>query len=370
MTRRAFTMIELIVVIGIVGLLAALLLPAVQSAREAARATQCFNNLRQLGIGLHNYHDSNLCFPPAAIWGPGPGEPLGGGNFPVGVIDRVAIGYSPANGPDRIFANWVILLLPQLEQNNLYVSFNLNAPVDDEANAAARSTPLSVMTCPSDPNTNQPYERALLAGTASGHTYARGNYAMNFGPNEDCYTGQPGCVDGFSVDSLDLLHKNMRVWGSGLSGLNMSFRLKDFPSGTTQFAALDEIRAGIDPIDPRGVWALGLSGSSVTVCHGIHTFPTSGPPNNSDPAGDVIDSCSALLVKYGLAKLTLLGMPCQANVFQGNIQATSRSMHPMGVHILSLDGSAHYVSENISPQIWQSLHSKDNGQPFELPFGD
>jgi type II secretory pathway pseudopilin PulG len=369
-SRQAFTVVELIVVIGVIGVLAALLLPAVQAAREAARSTQCLNNLRQLGIALHNYHETHSCFPPAVIWNGGPGEPLGDAELPVGTIDRVATGYSPANGPDRVLANWAILLLPQLEQYNVYKGFNLGLPVDDPSNAVARASPLSVMTCPSDPYTKNPYERALLAGTPTGHTYARGNYALNFGPNAPCFMGQAGCTDGFFVDSLDLLHTNMHVWGSGLSGLNISFRLGDFPSGTSQFAAVDEVRAGIDPVDPRGVWALGMAGASITVRHGVFTFPTSGPPNNLAPQGDQIVSCSSLVVKYGLENLAKLGMPCQQNIVASNSQATSRSMHPMGVHVLLLDGSAQYVSENIGPQIWQALHSKDNGQPFELPFGD
>src|ERR1700730_14824011 len=103
---RGFSMIELIVVIGIIGLLAALLLPAVQAAREAARATQCFNNLRQLRVAFHNYHDVHSCLPPAVVWNGGPGEPLGGGVIAVGPIDRVALGHSPTNGPDRVLANW------------------------------------------------------------------------------------------------------------------------------------------------------------------------------------------------------------------------------------------------------------------------
>ncbi len=76
--KRGFTMIELVVVIGIIGLLTALLLPAVQAAREASRATQCLNNLRQLGVALHNYHDARSCFPPAVVWNGGPGEPRDG----------------------------------------------------------------------------------------------------------------------------------------------------------------------------------------------------------------------------------------------------------------------------------------------------
>src|ERR1700732_4476358 len=111
-----FSIIELIVVIGIIGLLAALLLPAVQAARESARATQCFNNMRQLGIAFHNYHDAHSCLPPAVVWNGGPGEPLGGGLVSVSPIDRVAIGDSPTNGSDRVLANRAMLLLPSLEQ--------------------------------------------------------------------------------------------------------------------------------------------------------------------------------------------------------------------------------------------------------------
>jgi prepilin-type N-terminal cleavage/methylation domain-containing protein len=267
-SRRGFTIIELVVVIGVIGLLAALLLPAVQAAREAARATQCLNNLRQIGIALHNYHEANSLFPPAVIWNGGPGEPLGGGLFPVGAIDRVAIGYSPANGSDRVLANRAILLLPQLEQ------------------------------------------------------------------------------------------------------LNISFRMRNFPGGLSQFAAIDEIRAGIDPMDSRGVWALGMAGSSITVRHGIYTFPNSGPPNNIAPQGDEIATCSALIAKYGIGQLTELRMPCTATTPEASAQATSRSMHPTGVHVMMLDGSAHFVSDNINPQVWQDMHSSLTNHTSDLPFQD
>jgi prepilin-type N-terminal cleavage/methylation domain-containing protein len=370
-TTYAFTMIELIVVIAIIGLLAALLLPAVQAAREAARATQCFNNLRQLGIALHNYHDAHSCLPPAVVWNGGPGEPLGGGVVSVGPIDRVAIGYSPAKGPDRVLANWAVLLLAQLDQQNAYEKLDLSQPIDAPGNATVRSTFLTVMLCPSDPNNNKPYERATLSGVTSGHTYARGNYAFNGGPDRQCYMSVSGCKNGFNVADPDLLNKNMIVWGSGVGGINKSFRLRDFPAGTSCMTAIDEIRAGIDPVDPRGVWALGMVGSSITACQGIYNLGNTGPPNNVSPNADDIVGCSALIAKYGMPQLTLLGMPCQVNKANGieiGIQATSRSMHPMGVHILVLDGSAHYISENIDPQVWQDLHSSLTSGQSTLPF--
>jgi prepilin-type N-terminal cleavage/methylation domain-containing protein len=367
---RGFTIIELLIVIGVIGLLAALLLPAVQAAREAARSTQCLNNMRQLGLALQNYHDVQSCFPPAVVWNGGPGEPLGGGTLPVGVIDRVASGYSPANGPDRVLANWVIMLLPQLEQGNLYKSFNQSLPVDDPSNASARETNLLFMLCPSDAYNRVPYQRALLAGTVAGHTYARGNYAMNFGPDNACFMGQPGCTNGFYVDSLDFLNVNMHVWGSGLSGLNISFRMRDVTSGTSQFVALDEIRAGIDPLDPRGTWALGMAGASVAVRDGIYNLGNSSPPNSNSPQADDIVGCAALQAKYGVTRLAELGMPCETNSPEANHQATSRSMHPNGVHVLTLDGSAHFIGENIFPQIWQNLHMRNNSNVFDTPFSD
>jgi prepilin-type N-terminal cleavage/methylation domain-containing protein len=366
-----FTMIELIVVIAIIGLLAALLIPAVQAARESARAAHCLNNLRQLGIAFHNYHDAHSCLPPGVVWNGGPGEPLGAGAVSVGPIDRVAIGYSPANGPDRILANWAVMLLAQLDQQNAYAKLDLTKPIDDSSNAATRETNLSVMLCPSDGYNPKPYQRALLAGVPTGHTYARGNYAMNAGPDRQCYMSKSGCMNGFNVANADLLNKNMVVWGSGIGGINKSFRLRDFPAGTSCMTALDEIRAGIDPIDPRGVWALGNVGSSATDCHGIYNLGNTGPPNNLSPNADDVVGCSALLAKYGLTELTRLGMPCQVNKANGieiAIQATSRSMHPMGVNILTLDGSAHYVSDNIDPQVWQDLHSSLTSGQTALPF--
>ena len=370
-TKSGFSIIELIVVIGIIGLLAALLLPAVQAARESARAVQCFNNLRQLGVALHNYHDAHACLPPAVIWNDGPGEPLGGGVVAVGSIDRVAIGYSPANGPDRILANWALMILAHLDQQNAYAKLDMSKPIDEPINAPVRSTFLSVMLCPSDGYNTKPYERATFAGVTTGHTYARGNYAMNAGPDRQCYMSVSKCSNGFSVADPDLLHKNMVVWGSGVGGLNKSFRLRDFPGGTSRMTAIDEIRAGVDPVDPRGVWALGMVGASITCCQGIYNLGNTGPPNNLSPNADDIVGCSALIAKYGLPQLTQMGMPCQVSKATGievSIQATSRSMHPMGVHILMLDGSAHYISDNIDPQVWQDLHSNLTSGDSALPF--
>jgi prepilin-type N-terminal cleavage/methylation domain-containing protein/prepilin-type processing-associated H-X9-DG protein len=365
--RSGFTLIELLVVIAVIGLLVALILPAVQASREAARLKQCQNNLKQLGIALHNYHDAHSALPPAVVWSGPPGEPLAMGQLPVGPMDRVAMGLAPGAERDRVYANWALMLLPHVEAGNLTKLYNFELPVDDGANAQVREANLSVMKCPTDTYNNAPYERALLAGT-QGHNYARGNYGLNFGPNRGCFVFQMSCEEGFEADSEDFENEVMRVWGSGVSGLNLSFRLRDFPGGLSRMVALDEIRAGIDPLDPRGVWALGMAGASVTVRHGRYNLGGTGPVNSLTPSSDDIISCGELEAIYTPQGLIDLGMPCETNSIPANHQATARSLHDGGVNVLMLDGSVHFVNENVSPDVWHNMHSKDTTEQFQLPF--
>ena len=135
MRRNAFTLVELLVVIAIIGLLVALLLPAVQAAREAGRRTQCANNLHQIVLALHNYESAKRTFPPgfiSQVTGPWPG----GGNDAV-----------PEAGP-----GWslIAMALPYMEQDGLHKQINFNLPIADPANQAARSTTISLLRCPSD----------------------------------------------------------------------------------------------------------------------------------------------------------------------------------------------------------------------------
>jgi len=178
-TRRGFSIVELLVTIAIMGILIALILPAVQASREAARKTQCQSNLKQVGLALHNYHSQFDTLPPLAVWGGEPGEPLGGGAVPVGVVDRVAMGVTPGD-PARMYANWLVMLLPQIEQAALYDKYNSDVPVSHADNTNVRMTGIAILKCPSDPNNeaDNQYQRDYLAGTST-NFYARGNYAMN-----------------------------------------------------------------------------------------------------------------------------------------------------------------------------------------------
>jgi prepilin-type processing-associated H-X9-DG protein/prepilin-type N-terminal cleavage/methylation domain-containing protein len=125
--RLAFTLIELLVVISIIGVLIALLLPAVQAARESARRTQCVNNLKQLGVAMHTYESASRCFPPGYV-----------SNFDTSGADT---------GPGW---GWAAMLLPQFEQKPLFDAINFNLAIEDVSNSTSRLTRMSVFLCPSD----------------------------------------------------------------------------------------------------------------------------------------------------------------------------------------------------------------------------
>ena len=129
-----FTLIELLVVIAIIGVLVALLLPAVQAARESARRSQCINNIKQLCLALHSYHDAIGRFPPSI-------------QFDQKFVGNIEEGLETSSlyGP-----NWVIMILPYLEQQSVYDAFDLAMPISFEENEVARGTELSVMLCPTD----------------------------------------------------------------------------------------------------------------------------------------------------------------------------------------------------------------------------
>jgi prepilin-type N-terminal cleavage/methylation domain-containing protein len=376
--RRAFTLVELLVAIGIIALLITLLLPAVQSSREAARRLSCINNLHQIGVALANYESQFQILPPFSIWSGPPGEPLGYGVLPVGIVDRVALGLAPGAQSDRLNANWLVLILPQLDQANLYNQFNLSLTSVDPANAVARTAEISSLKCPSDPfnGSNNLYQRGLQAGNP-GFTYARGNYAMNMGSNGACYNiVRPGypttCSDGFTVDGTDLAVDNTTLSGNGVGGVNVAFQLADMQTGLSNLVCVEEIRAGVHAIDPRGCWALGYAGASGTVRHGVDsTNEDDAGPNNQNVAADDIQSCSQLKTALGIDQLLQLKMPCHSGMAVDddvNYEATSRSMHFAGVHVLTLDGSVHFVSDNVNPDVWFQLHNRDNSTAFRSPF--
>jgi prepilin-type N-terminal cleavage/methylation domain-containing protein len=191
--RRALTLIELLVVIAIIGVLMALLLPAVQKIREAANLVTCKNNLKQIGLAMQNYHDTQGCFP-VGYYDPTPWPQLD-------------------NGPGW---GWAAFLLPYLEQENLYRQINFQRDVGGPANAAIRTVFLKVFYCPSD---DQLTTFTVTDGGSNGWTLAQGNYvACNGNDGVDDFTTPPHSgpfvrsIKGFRItDITDGLSNTMFV---------------------------------------------------------------------------------------------------------------------------------------------------------------
>ena len=169
--RGAFTLIELLVVIAIIAVLVGLLLPAVQKVREAAARMQCTNNLKQIGLALHNYHDGNNKFPPGYVDG----------------------NTNPNSTPDNDIGpswGWAAFLLPYVEQGNIYNQINFNQLAGTGVNAAVSLQVLKVHTCPSDPyQQSVPVYDSTFSNPIA--TVAHGNYVGCNGW-EECFNNAGG----------------------------------------------------------------------------------------------------------------------------------------------------------------------------------
>jgi prepilin-type N-terminal cleavage/methylation domain-containing protein/prepilin-type processing-associated H-X9-DG protein len=223
--RRAFSLIELLVVIAIITVLVALLLPAVMSATEAARRTQCRNNLHNIGLALTNYHGNHQCLPP--------------GWLASRVGDFVYPGYS----------SWLMAILPDIEQGSIFNSINMLHPAWAPDNATAVDERLELYLCPSDP-TNTGQFRMNWLGTDL--TLAFSNYVGNLGRD-------------FIMDYYDY---GPRIQPDGVLYRRSNIRMRDIKDGTSTTLLAGE-RVNNDPLC-RPMWAFGAT-SVVTAdsSHGI-----------------------------------------------------------------------------------------------------
>jgi prepilin-type N-terminal cleavage/methylation domain-containing protein/prepilin-type processing-associated H-X9-DG protein len=281
--HRAFTLIELLVVIAIIAVLIALLLPAVQSAREAARRTQCVNNLKQMGLALHNYHDAMSIFPPGYI---------AASKFIDGETDT-APGWS-----------WASMILPQLDQAPLYSSINVWLPIQAPANTTGTQTLLSAFLCPSD---QLPSTRTFPVTDGLGNTVATvapSSYAASTGS-----------------DAADVaLGLNNDGSGNGPFYRNSGVRMAAIIDGTSQTVLLLERAWG----DTEGTWTGAVPGG--VVLRG---------PFNPCPGSAYATYLAPCLV---LAHCHLLN----TNADTDSGLDDPSSFHPGGANALFADGSVHF----------------------------
>lgn len=347
----AFTLVELLVVIAIIGILVALLLPAIQSAREAARRAQCQSNLKNVALAAINYESTMKKFPIGMTYDSSKNPNLG--------------------HPTYFGPNWIIFILSHLEEQSTYDHFDLTARINGNdttpgaiRNREARGTRIPVLLCPSDANNQVLYEGNY---PAHGDNWARGNYAANAGgaflfeksacgpspdgPDDYLCTGGP--TGQAWIDGKDGWKDNFRR--RGVMGVNTSVAIRQITDGTSKTIMIGEIRAGLSAKDSRGVWAMGHAGSSLLAMFGSRG-DANGPNACYTNSDDVY--CDVSLGNMNQTEC----MSCDPGYFA---QAAARSQHAGGVFLAMCDGSVQFVSDDIET----SGNKGPWGTPWDFMIG-
>ncbi|QDU35798.1 Type II secretion system protein G precursor [Maioricimonas rarisocia] len=348
--RRGFTLIELLVVIAIIAILIALLLPAVQQAREAARRSQCKNNLKQLALGLHNYHDVYGQFPLGGACNGGPNANSCGTNF------RHA----------DWSTTWAIALLPYIDQAPLFNQWDSSLPSRNQQNVT--SAELDVMKCPSDIQ-ERPCSGSggatPQAGDNANSLYAKGNYAANYGGGWANENGGQNGVDGApnwtnGSRNLGPFHSRNNAntrWGAAI---------RDIMDGTSNTVVLGEILKEAGNGSCRGCWGLnhGAVFSAYTGTQGSPWRPQDGPEGIATPnapANDGMGTGSANRTPWADCP-TFCGsaggdkqLHCRDCGGDGRGGNAMRSRHEGGVQAAMADGAVRFIGENIDRVLYRSL---------------
>ena len=298
-TRRGFTLIELLVVIAIIAILVSLLLPAVQQAREAARRAQCKNNLKQIGVALHNYHGTHRLFPP---------------------------GWIPARASMTAPASWAwsALILPHVEQAPLYNVLGIAKSSVPPPPGHANDRVVSTYLCPSDPSANTTVWGSGAFGTGGLSGYKKMNY--------------PGCI-GISgqSDFINNVHAHNR---RGVFSNGSNTRIRDITDGTSSTVLCGEVEA----------WSVcrGRLCGTPSRIGAIWIRATQDPSSNQDWKW------------FSVLREMSGGAPLNGRISYSIAQGFN-SRHPGGAQFLLADGSVHFLSENIARRTYERLGAMADG---------
>ena len=365
-TRRGFTLIELLVVIAIIAVLIALLLPAVQSAREAARRAQCVNNLKQIGLGLHNYHSSNGTFP------------LGG-----------TVAWSTSYGASENWGTWSAsaLLLGYMEQLPVYNACNFNLTVAHYLGAGygmnytVTFTKLNSFICPSDGQSPDPPVggtpiapgSSVMCWGWTGHSnnyYASlgtsSNYANTNGPTSGLFTeagpcyGLQACTDG-SSNTIAYGEALIGLWGISCLNWRGGPEVATPPSGNAQ-GLFDVSTNPLSVVTDFNVCQTAFQNPAFTSASNWHNQNNSKGNYWAIMGGgwtlfNTIMPPSSSQWTFGACRMG----QANADILDGTYQ-NANSNHPGGANFLFGDGSVHFLKSSISLKTYWALGTKAGGE--------
>jgi prepilin-type N-terminal cleavage/methylation domain-containing protein/prepilin-type processing-associated H-X9-DG protein len=325
MRRTGFTLIELLVVIAIISVLIALLLPAVQSAREAARRISCVNNMKQLGLGVHNYESI-------------------AGSFPMAGIFTATSGWVGWSVHSRI--------LPLLEQGSMFNSINFNLPYSKPDNTTVSAAAISIFLCPSETNTQR-----TPASPFFPVDHSISDYGWNLGDWYVWSNGGPTTRGAFTLNTV----RRFADFTDGLSSTVLSAEVKAQTPVYFCFGGLANINSSASIPSPnsdpytvapeyRGSCGVANTGHSAWVDGNAQEtgMTTAWPPSKAilNPTGIDVDLSSTPFFSGG---------PTYAAI-------NARSYHPGGVNSLFGDGGVRFVKSTVSGDVWRALGTVRGGE--------